>query len=218
MDLSFPEGLVVLASGGEIRWRRVEALSRAADLFVGICELLEEAGLKREDLGALGVGRGPGAFTGVRVAVTAAKFLAWALSLPLVAPTSLEVMAMSWRGDGLVCPCMDARRKEFYFGLFRKDGDRLEVLEGPLLGSGEEVREKLSEWSKAHGRGFILMGNARGVEGEGLDLERSIRLDGPSPEGLMGAVRLHLDAGALVSPLELLPLYLRRPDAVEKGG
>ncbi len=216
VDLSYPDGLVALSAGGRFYWRRVEGYRRAADLFLLVSEVLGQAGLERDDIGALGVGRGPGAFTGVRVAVTAAKFLAWAWGTPLVAPSSLEAMAFSWQGDkGLVCPCMDARRKEFYFGLYRRDEDDLEELESPLLGSLERVREKLSDWSRAHGEEILLLGNADEAVAEGLPLKGRLYVEGPLPEGLLGAVRRSLEREELVSPMELLPHYLRRPDAEE---
>jgi tRNA threonylcarbamoyladenosine biosynthesis protein TsaB len=216
LDLSFPEGVVTLSFRGKVFWRMVEGSRRAADLFPLVSDILSEAGADRGSIEALGVGRGPGAFTGVRVAVTAAKFLAWAWDLLLVAPSSLETIAFSLREEGLVCPCMDARRKEFYFGLYRREGDSLRVVEGPLLGSVETLREKLLDWYETYREDIALAGNAGQDVVGGLPLGEPLYMDGPSPEGLLGAVIAHLREKGLVRPMELLPLYLRRPDAEEK--
>ncbi|MEJ5186443.1 MAG: tRNA (adenosine(37)-N6)-threonylcarbamoyltransferase complex dimerization subunit type 1 TsaB [Candidatus Geothermincolales bacterium] len=216
LDLSYPAGVVTLSHEGRISWRRVEGGRRAADLFPLLSEVLAESGVERECITVIGAGRGPGAFTGVRVAVTAAKFLAWAWELSLVAPTSLEAMAFSWRGDGLVCPCMDARRREFYFGLYRREGDLLEVLEGPLLGPEGTLREKMEAWSEEYRDDLFLVGYPDRSIAADLPAKEILPLDGPTPEGLVKAVSAHLREERFVRPLDLLPLYLRRPDAEER--
>jgi tRNA threonylcarbamoyladenosine biosynthesis protein TsaB len=92
-----------------------------------IKELLARNHLKAGDLDAIAVGQGPGSYTGVRIAVTSAKTLAWAWNKPLIGVSSLEALAfgawntlqlanedMATDRDTWVIPLMDARRGQVY--------------------------------------------------------------------------------------------------------
>jgi tRNA threonylcarbamoyladenosine biosynthesis protein TsaB len=109
-----------LTSGHVIQ--RVEPMEKgqAERLVPMLEELLAEAGLGWPDLKALAVGTGPGNFTGVRIAVAAARGLALGLGIPAVGVTRLEALAF-----GLPRPVMvieDARRGEVYIQDFTADG------------------------------------------------------------------------------------------------
>ena len=81
--------------------------------------VLAEAGLARRDLDGIAVGRGPGSFTGVRLAVSMAQGLALALDLPVVTVSSLAALAMEAPADGApVLALIDARMGEIYAGSF----------------------------------------------------------------------------------------------------
>ena len=93
--------------------------------------LLRTAGWKPADLDKIAAGQGPGSYTGVRIAVTAAKTLAWTIGKPLVGVSSLEALAFGARsevehstesrGTVWIVPLMDARRDRFYTSLFAID-------------------------------------------------------------------------------------------------
>jgi tRNA threonylcarbamoyladenosine biosynthesis protein TsaB len=83
-------------------------------------ELMKKVQLKPIDLDRIVVAAGPGSYTGVRIGVTIAKTLAWTLKIPLVAVSSLEVIAQNGSYfDGAVCPIFDARRGLVYTGLYK---------------------------------------------------------------------------------------------------
>lgn len=96
-------------------------------------ELMEKNGLTREKVDLIAVGQGPGSYTGVRIAVSAAKTLAWAWNKPLVGVSSLESTAYSaWMklaqryaaGAAVwIVPLMDARRGQAYTSLFSARGN-----------------------------------------------------------------------------------------------
>ena len=112
---------VVLASEGRILARRDSDVPNAHStrLSVFIQEVLDENRLIPRDLGAVCVSAGPGSYTGLRIGVSSAKGICYALGIPLVSvPTLLSMAALYYRQHpeykGLVCPMIDARRMECY--------------------------------------------------------------------------------------------------------
>ncbi|MGB4829442.1 MAG: tRNA (adenosine(37)-N6)-threonylcarbamoyltransferase complex dimerization subunit type 1 TsaB, partial [Paracoccaceae bacterium] len=103
----------LLLPGGRCVSRREEMAKGQAERLIGMLqELLAEGGIGWRDLDALGVGTGPGNFTGVRISVAAARGFALALGIPALGVTRLEALA-----HGLPRPLTvleDARRDEVY--------------------------------------------------------------------------------------------------------
>jgi tRNA threonylcarbamoyladenosine biosynthesis protein TsaB len=133
---------VALLAGARLIERSELAPRRHAELVLPMCdEVLAEAGLARRDLGVLAVGRGPGAFTGVRLAVSAAQGIALALGIPVVPVSSLAALAMQAPDDdGDVLAVIDARMGEVYAGFFRRSGDRVEAIGDETVGSADALR------------------------------------------------------------------------------
>lgn len=135
---------VALARDGRVLVARREDLpnSHSTRLTVLIEELMLEAGLMMDELAAVAVSSGPGSYTGLRIGVSVAKGLCFALQKPLLAFSSLEVLAAAFLQSGnapedgaLLCPLMDARRMEVYTAFFNSDmqmqGDiRAEIVSG----------------------------------------------------------------------------------------
>ena len=95
-------------------------------------ELLAEAGLAKSQLDAIAVGRGPGAFTGVRLAIALVQGLALALDRPVLPVSTLAVLAMQGQGDNILA-AIDARMGEIYLGTFARDADGLVSATGPEI-------------------------------------------------------------------------------------
>ncbi len=89
--------------------------------------LLAEAGVARSQLDAIAVGRGPGAFTGVRLAIALAQGVALGLDLPVLPVSTLAVLAMQAGGERRIA-AIDARMGEVYLGTFACEGDGLVAL------------------------------------------------------------------------------------------
>jgi len=87
-------------------------------------ELLAEAGLAKSQLDAIAVGRGPGAFTGVRLAIAIVQGLALALDRPVLPVSTLAVLAMQGQGARRLA-AIDARMGEVYLGRYDLDDDGL---------------------------------------------------------------------------------------------
>src|SRR5262245_65117471 len=84
-------------------------------------EVLKEGGLKLHDLDALAYGRGPGAFTGVRIAVGVVQGLAYGAGRPVVGISDLAAVAQACQSKATVLVCMDARMDEVYWCTYRRD-------------------------------------------------------------------------------------------------
>jgi len=133
---------VALVVGARLYERSELAPRRHAELLLPMCEeVLAEAGIARRDLDALAVGRGPGAFTGVRLAVSAAQGIALALGIPVVPVSSLAALALQAPDDGAdVLAVIDARMGEVYAGLFRRSGERVEAIGEETVGRADALR------------------------------------------------------------------------------
>lgn len=89
-------------------------------LHVFIDEVIKKASLQFSDLDAVAVSKGPGSYTGLRIGVSAAKGLCFALDIPLISVLTLESMAHQIQGNNneVVIPLLDARRMEVYSTVF----------------------------------------------------------------------------------------------------
>ncbi len=115
---------------GEVRERFELAPRRHAELALPWAEqLLAEAGIARRQLDAIAFGRGPGAFTGVRLAIALAQGIALALDLPVLPVSTLQALALRAPADApQVLAAIDARMGEIYAAAFVRDADGLHAL------------------------------------------------------------------------------------------
>src|SRR5690349_20165473 len=117
---------VALWIDGEVRERFGLAPRQHAELALPWAEqLLAEAGVARSQLDVVAVGRGPGAFTGVRLAVALAQGIALALDRPVVPVSMLAALAMGADGGEPILAAIDARMGEIYVAAFGREGDAL---------------------------------------------------------------------------------------------
>ncbi|MFW0717938.1 tRNA (adenosine(37)-N6)-threonylcarbamoyltransferase complex dimerization subunit type 1 TsaB [Pedobacter sp. N23S346] len=103
----------------------------ASNVTLFIDEVVKAAGLTYQDIDAVAVSKGPGSYTGLRIGVSTAKGLCYALEKPLIAIETLEMMAAGFlienpEYNGLICPMIDARRMEVYTSVFNSS---LEIIE-----------------------------------------------------------------------------------------
>lgn len=124
--------------------------SHAEKLHVFIEELLQEANLKVEDLKAIAVSQGPGSYTGLRIGVSAAKGLCYALSIPLIAVDTLEVIARKINPEvsgenGIIIPMIDARRMEVFSAFFDVNYTKIRDTKAEVIdaSSYQEISETL---------------------------------------------------------------------------
>nr|WP_204263321.1 tRNA (adenosine(37)-N6)-threonylcarbamoyltransferase complex dimerization subunit type 1 TsaB [Geodermatophilus normandii] len=186
-------GVARRSEGGDVEVlaeRAVPSGNRHAELLVpAVREALAEAGLALADVDAVVAGLGPGPFTGLRVGVVTAAALADARGVPAVGVCSLDAV-----GSGARTVVTDARRKEVYWAAYDADGARVD---GPGVVRPEDARLT-----------GPLVGDPRFAERLGAPVEPAE----VTTAGLLRAAATLLDDPSSAGPL--VPLYLRRPDAV----
>lgn len=123
-----------------------EGYSHAERLHVFIEEIIKEAGIMYNDLSAIAVSQGPGSYTGLRIGVSAAKGLCYALDIPLIAVDTLQALASQVNiSKGLIIPMIDARRMEVYSAVFAPNLERKREVLAEIIteNSFENLQETL---------------------------------------------------------------------------
>lgn len=113
-------------------------------------EIAKMTELDLNSIDAIAVAAGPGSFTGLRIGSATAKGLGLALKKPLIAIPTVEELAYNlYDISGLICPIMDARRKQVYTGIYRFTDHQLKVVEDQMAVPMETVIEKLNQYGEA---------------------------------------------------------------------
>lgn len=113
-------------------------------------EIVKMTELDLNSIDAIAVAAGPGSFTGLRIGSATAKGLGLALKKPLIAIPTVEGLAYNlYDISGLICPIMDARRKQVYTGIYRFTDHQLKVVEDQMAVPMETVIEKLNQYGEA---------------------------------------------------------------------
>lgn len=123
-----------------------QGYSHAEKLHVFIEAVLKKANCNFSDLEAIAVSQGPGSYTGLRIGVSAAKGLCLALSIPLIAVDTLQILAAQVKIDsGSIIPMIDARRMEVYSATFDNNGKKIRDTKAEILTeeSFQEIKETI---------------------------------------------------------------------------
>lgn len=159
---------VALANDGELMALREsdEGRDHAKKVALFVDELLRETGVQSSDLDAIAVGKGPGSYTGLRIGVSFAKGMCYALDIPLIAIGSLDALTEVAREDydagildieeeewakAKLCPLVDARRMEVYAEVFDNEGKALTDVVAEVV-----TEDSFKEWRKDK---FVIFGN-----------------------------------------------------------
>lgn len=176
--------------------------------------LLTEAGWQLSDLDLLAAVTGPGSFTGLRIGIATIKGLAQVLKKPVVAVSSLQMLAMNLPlCPAPICAFLDARKKEVYSQLYQWDQD------GPVALGEAQVLPPETLMSQLP-RPVALVG-------DGVPAYRELIVKSLGPDALLPAMPAHqpraaqaawlawrdFQAGLAIAAAELLPTYIRPSDA-----
>lgn len=171
-------------------------------------ELLAQSAITKQALDVIAVGIGPGAFTGVRLAVSIAQGMALGLSIPVIGVSTLACIAQACQHDGLIVVLMDARMDECYLGFYQKqDGVVVTIAPEQLLVPENVQLPSSGNWIGV-GSGFasyaerlpsIFVSQMRCIDASAL----------PHAESLLQIAARDFKAGAMQLPELIQPTYLR---------
>ena len=205
-----------LMHDGALLQRSELAPRRHAELILPMIEsLLNEAGLSRRQLDAIAVGRGPGAFTGVRLAISVAQGIALGLDIPVVPISSLAALAQDTPAQvgASILATIDARMGEVYVGIFRRNAEGLVDACGvESVGPASMVLVPKSTSGKSE---WLVVGSGWSVYQDAL----TSRLHGeprwadgarhPQARAIAVLAAPQFAAGHSLAPEFALPVYLR---------
>jgi tRNA threonylcarbamoyl adenosine modification protein YeaZ len=211
--------LARLTDGGEpemlAEQLTVNARAHGELLAPHVAAVLEAEGVRPGDLGAVVAGLGPGPFTGLRVGLVTAAAMSDALDIPGYGVCSLDAFGYAVAHEGLaserVLVATDARRREVYWSVY--EGGK--PLTEPGVGVPVDVASRAADLgaTAAVGEGAQRYAEVLAAPGKGL----TVRPDPAYPPAAALAA-LAADRARAGAPGErLIPLYLRRPDAVAPG-
>ena len=206
-----------LLHDGALLERSELAPRRHAELILPMIEsLLNEAGLARRQLDAIAVGRGPGAFTGVRLAISVAQGIALGLDIPVVPVSSLAALAQDTPAhDGeWILATIDARMGEVYAGAFRRNAEGLvDSIGAESVGPASMVVVPKSTSGKSGD--WLVVGSGWAVYQDALAPRFSAAprwVDGtrhPQAQAVAALAESQFASGHSVAPEFALPVYLR---------
>ncbi len=232
LETSGPFCSVALLRGEALFSQHQEAPRRHGELLLPMMDqILAQGEVGLTDLDAIAFGRGPGSFTGVRIAAAVAQGVAFGAGVPVVAVSSLAALAHAgWRlhRRSIILTAMDARIGELYWGVFQVAGERLvRELQAEAVSAPGQVKLVAESWPELGGR------EARpeldlGV-GNGWEVYKDILKD----RTRLGDDRIHADvvcsaadvaalaavavaSGDVVAPELGLPVYLREQVAIKQ--
>ena len=121
--------------------------SHAEKLHLFIQDVFNETNISKNNIDAVSVSKGPGSYTGLRIGVSAAKGLCYALDKPLISVSTLEALAhQATKIDkGIIIPMLDARRMEVYSAIFNSDYKLIRGVEAQILDATSFAEELKSQ-------------------------------------------------------------------------
>ncbi len=217
IETATPHGSVALVSGGSVLSETVLPRGRQASgtILSAVLDLLRETGRGPGEVTHVAVSAGPGSFTGLRVGMAAAKGLCFGWGTPIVPVPTLHALAMRFRLPGVtICTVLDARKKEVYAALFRREGEECARVSPDLAITPEALPGMLPE-----GTVFFCGDGATSFGSLFRERLRGRAAFAKEGEGLPGASTVGIFASRLVHPeattdiRSLVPAYLRRSEA-----
>ena len=193
-------------------------LTHSVTLVPAVSHVLEMSRTELSDIDVCAVSAGPGSFTGVRIGISAVKGICYKDDIPCIGVSSLEAMSYNYamsETDALICSCMDARRSQVYTACFECDGGKMKRL-SPDEAIGIDT---LGENLKKYGKKVIFIGDGAHLCYNTLNNSSKMLYEAPQQLIYQNAVSVALCARALlentkpVPPRELMPFYLRAPQA-----
>jgi len=220
IDTSTEACSAAIYNDGEVTQRYQVAPRQHADLILGMCdELLAESACQLNELDAIAFGRGPGAFTGVRIATGVVQGIAFAHNLPVVPVSSLAAMAFAtWheRQTSNVMTAIDARMDEVYWACFQcSEQGAEEIIAEQVCPPAQVVLPTEGKWQGVGSGWDTYQSELSALAGSYV-----IGHDGscfPQAKYIAMLGALAVEKGETHSAAEAIPVYLRDNVAKKKA-
>jgi tRNA threonylcarbamoyladenosine biosynthesis protein TsaB len=134
---------------------------QAGWLHLAIDKMIKDSGYRMNDIKAVAVSNGPGSYTGLRIGLSAAKGLCYALQIPLITIGTLEMMVQAAKNNkaDLYCPMIDARRMEVFTALYDKEMKEVLPASAVMLNESSFIIELEKEKTLFFGNGAAKFKN-----------------------------------------------------------
>ena len=188
-----------------------------SELLLPMAEnMLKNLKLSFDDVELLACAVGPGSFTGVRLGGALVKGIAFGKNIPCISVSTLDELAYNLKGlDGIIVPCMDARRQQVYTATYRGSDGAIEKLTPDRAIAISELAEEL----KAFDEPIYLVGDGydvakRGLEAAGITVKNTpTLLITENAYSVALVAQSKFESGESGTDLEIAPTYLRMPQA-----
>lgn len=186
-------------------------LTHSRTLLPMIDSALKNSETQLDSIDCFACANGPGSFTGIRIGISAIKGLADGLDKKCIAVSTLEGLAYNLVGQQVIaCPVMDARCNQVYTAVFDVDGDKISRLTEDEAIKIDELGEKL----KAYDKKIVFVGDGAEICHKALGHSIAapvIRYQNAASVAF--ATINSFDESKMLSPAEIMPVYLRLPQA-----
>lgn len=188
-------------------------LTHSQTLMPMIDDCLKTLHLTAADVDLFSCSVGPGSFTGLRIGIGTVQGLAYSVGRPVVGVNTLEAMAHNITGEErLICPMLDARRRQVYTGFYRREGGKIRQVQAPSCIVVDELVQQICE-------PVIFLGDA-------AVLHKAFLTEALGPLAAFAPMTATFPRAASValaalekepcSPAELAPVYLRKSQAEQE--
>ncbi len=194
-------------------WTVQRKLTHSEQLVPHMDAMMKEAGVRKKEITAIAVAKGPGSFTGLRIGLATAKTAAYLWKVPLIGVSTLEALAYNMAGArAFILPLEDAQRGHVYaalYGAFDEIWEEAPAEAAPV--------EKVIEAAVRHGGPVIAVGESADIYKKEI-LAAGIHMAPPQnrccrASSVATAGWQHIKKGESDDPLTLLPDYIRRSEA-----
>ncbi|MFC1671087.1 tRNA (adenosine(37)-N6)-threonylcarbamoyltransferase complex dimerization subunit type 1 TsaB [Spirochaetota bacterium] len=218
IDTSTKNELIAVSTpGGEVSFAQSVNKSHSVTLFNNIDGLLDKSGIKINEINLIGVGIGPGSFTGIRIAISTARMLAQILKVPLVGVKSHRIYAVSIDAeiDDNILIAFDAKKNRVFGALYKGTSNALNPTE--IIQPGDYtidyiLKEMDGNKTISTGDGILKFHDIISQKIKNHEIIKNFNLSSGKTSALINEI-YNGDPGSFDEYKNTLPFYARKSDA-----
>jgi len=190
-------------------------LRHNAELFDAITQLIKNINKEANEIRQVFISIGPGSFTGIRISVTVAKMMALAADCKIVAVNTSDAMTLNIEAPEInkIATIIDAKRGQFFTAVFERKNNSWEKILSDCMMTPEQFKQKYDN-KKIYLLGEGLLYYAKKFETENIKILDE-KFWSPRASNIYKLGTKLAAEGKFVDPVQLVPLYIRRPEAEE---